>query len=139
MAAGELLVVAIDIGTTYSGYAMSFADDKYTIHAILGSGNRNPTRVSACPTPNKVPTALLLKPDGSFHSFGHEALNHYNIEIEEEEQKHWIYFSRFKMKLHHTAVRKPLVQNKRLQSFVYFDRIFLVQQWLLLSTERSFL
>ena len=110
MATGEFLVVAIDIGTTYSGYAMSFTGlHKHSIHATLDSGDGN---VTACPTQNKVPTALLLKPDGSFHSFGREALRHYSMELDEKEQKEWMYFRRFKMKLHKTAVRKLFVRKK---------------------------
>ena len=115
MATGELLVVAIDIGTTYSGYAMSFKSAKHTIHIIRSSGDGNP--VSSCATPNKVPTALLLKPDGSFHSFGYDALRHY-IKIDEKEQKKWMYFSRFKMELHQTAVCK--LSSKRLFALCLF-------------------
>ena len=90
----ELLVVAIDIGTTYSGYAMSFKSQKYVIHTIFNRTDKNTS---------KVPTALLLQPDGIFHSLGNEALLHYNI-IDEEELNKWMYFSRFKMKFHKTAV-----------------------------------
>eukprot|EP00118_Oscarella_pearsei_P016571 m.158958 g.158958 ORF g.158958 m.158958 type:complete len:58 (+) comp38760_c0_seq1:73-246(+) len=47
---GEMLVVAIDVGTTYSGYAWSFADDKYTIQAIrevdpIQNGHRGKCRL----------------------------------------------------------------------------------------------
>ena len=90
-----LLVIAIDIGTTYSGYAMSFKDDEYVVHAIHRHGESD--------LPSKVPTALLLQPDGIFHSLGDEALRHYKI-IDEEELNKWMYFSRFKMKFHKTAV-----------------------------------
>eukprot|EP00118_Oscarella_pearsei_P014366 m.122707 g.122707 ORF g.122707 m.122707 type:complete len:572 (+) comp37797_c0_seq1:24-1739(+) len=94
-----MLVVAIDVGTTYSGYAWSFADNKYMIQAIREVAP-NPERVTSSIPTGKVPTALLLKPDGTFHSFGHKALHYYNAELDEDEQKEWIYFERFKMKLH---------------------------------------
>ena len=101
----ELLVIAIDIGTTYSGYAMSFASEKLRIQ-VIREADSNPDRLSGCPQAGKVPTALLLKPDGSFHSFGFKALRDYDALVDEnpDAQKKWMYFERFKMELHTKSV-----------------------------------
>lgn len=56
-----LVVVAIDFGTTYSGYAFSFlreADQQ--IHLM-----RNPIQSNNL-TSHKTPTAILLTPNGKF-------------------------------------------------------------------------
>ena len=100
---GGHVVVAIDIGTTFSGYAMSFSSGKFSIYAMRAT---DPYRPEGGATTTKVPTTLLLKPDRTFHSFGHEAMNHYHKELDEDEQKRWHYFERFKMKLHAEPVSK---------------------------------
>ena len=46
----------------------------------------------------KVPTVLLLKPDGTFHSFGYQAKEAY-YNLLNEEAKNWLYFEKFKIKL----------------------------------------
>ena len=99
---GGHVVVAIDIGTTFSGYAMSFSREKFAIYAMQATDHY---RLEGGPSATKIPTALLVKPDKKFHSFGHEAMNHYNRELDEQEQQKWYYFERFKMKLHAEKVR----------------------------------
>ncbi|XP_065839275.1 heat shock 70 kDa protein 12A-like isoform X2 [Oscarella lobularis] len=94
---GGHVVVAIDIGTTFSGYAMSFSSGKFSIYAMRAT---DPYRPESGAATTKVPTTLLLRPDRTFHSFGHEAMNYYHRELDEDEQKRWHYFERFKMKLH---------------------------------------
>jgi hypothetical protein len=48
----------------------------------------------------KTPTALLLTPNGEFHSFGFTTRGYFhNLEI--QEAKKWLYFDKFKMALHH--------------------------------------
>ena len=100
---GGHVVVAIDIGTTFSGYAMSLSSGKFSIYAMRATDPYRPESGSA---KTKVPTTLLLKPDRTFHSFGHEAMKHYHKDLDEDEQKKWYYFERFKMKLHAEPVRK---------------------------------
>ena len=99
---GGHVVVAIDIGTTYSGYAWSFSSTKHTINAMRAT---NPYRSEGSTRMTKVPTTLLLRPDQTFDSFGHEAMKKYNKELDEDEQKEWYYFERFKMHLHTDKVR----------------------------------
>ncbi|GIY74543.1 heat shock 70 kDa protein 12A [Caerostris extrusa] len=76
---GFFVVVAIDFGTTYSGYAFSFTRDPDNIH-------------------------MMKKWDeGTFHSFGYSARDYYH-DLDEEEAKGWLYFEKFKMTLHHSEV-----------------------------------
>ena len=98
---GGHVVVAIDIGTTYSGYAWSFSGTKDTINAMQTT---DPYRPEGSVMTTKVPTTLLLDPDENFDSFGHAAMKKYNKDLDEDEQKDWYYFERFKMKLHTDTV-----------------------------------
>ena len=95
-----LLVVAIDVGTTY---AMSFASTQNEIQAIR-EADSNADRVSGCPQPGKVPTGLLLQPDGTFDVFGFKARSRCNelVDSNPENQKTWMYFERFKQDLHNS-------------------------------------
>uniref|UniRef100_T1HGA0 MFS_1_like domain-containing protein n=1 Tax=Rhodnius prolixus TaxID=13249 RepID=T1HGA0_RHOPR len=90
------VVVSIDIGTTYSGYAFAYIrnqSDKQ-IHMMRQSdgGDRGLNN-------QKVPTVLLLTPDEKFHSFGFAARDYYH-DLDPQESKEWLYFDKFKMKLH---------------------------------------
>ncbi|VVC41408.1 Hypothetical protein CINCED_3A014585 [Cinara cedri] len=88
------IIVAVDIGTTYTGYAYSF---------------RRSGRISVMKKPDyesdtiadgqKIPTALLLSPDFNFHSFGTAARDYFHDMHPEEAQK-WYYFDKFKMFLY---------------------------------------
>lgn len=53
----------------------------------------------------KSPTSLLLTPDLRFHSFGFAARDFYH-DLDPEEARHWLYFDKFKMKIHSTSVRR---------------------------------
>uniref|UniRef100_F1S8C1 Heat shock protein family A (Hsp70) member 12B n=1 Tax=Sus scrofa TaxID=9823 RepID=F1S8C1_PIG len=63
------VVVAIDFGTTSSGYAFSFASDPEAIHMM---------------------------------SFGYTARDYYH-DLDPEEARDWLYFEKFKMKIHSTT------------------------------------
>uniref|UniRef100_A0A8B9ZZV3 Heat shock 70 kDa protein 12B n=1 Tax=Anas zonorhyncha TaxID=75864 RepID=A0A8B9ZZV3_9AVES len=52
----------------------------------------------------KTPTSLLLTPEGGFHSFGYTARDYYH-DLDPEEARDWLYFEKFKMKIHSTSVR----------------------------------
>jgi len=88
------VVVAIDFGTTYSGYAFAFTRDPDSVHMMRRWEGGDPGV-----TNQKTPTTLLLKPDGSFHSFGFGARDFYH-DLEPEDAKKWMYFEKFKMNLH---------------------------------------
>ncbi|XP_060572365.1 heat shock 70 kDa protein 12B-like, partial [Ruditapes philippinarum] len=94
-AMSSLVVVAIDFGTTYSGWAFSYKDDykrdplKITTNAIQN------TNISP-----KVPTCILINSDGETpHSIGYEAEDYYAEICENGEQYQWFFFKRFKMML----------------------------------------
>lgn len=91
------IVAAIDFGTTFSGYAYSFASDKETIHV-----NRNWGQTQGFLL-HKTPTCLLLNPEGQFLAFGFEAVSRYNELGDDEAASHY-YFDRFKMNLYDNKV-----------------------------------
>ncbi|KAG8197342.1 hypothetical protein JTE90_013469 [Oedothorax gibbosus] len=90
------VVVAIDFGTTYSGYAFSFTRDPDNIHIMKKWDGGDPGVFN-----QKTPTTLLISPEGKFHSFGFSARDYYH-DLDEEEAKEWMYFEKFKMALHHS-------------------------------------
>ena len=92
-------LVAIDFGTTFSGFAFSFnyKEGKNDIHM-----NREWGADQGLST-LKTPTCLLLNPDKSFNSFGYEAQDIY-AELEEKEAWEYYYFRNFKMILHNDQV-----------------------------------
>lgn len=51
----------------------------------------------------KTPTCLLLTPEGTFHSFGYTARDYYH-DLDPEEARDWLYFEKFKMKIHSATV-----------------------------------
>ncbi|KAL3859667.1 hypothetical protein ACJMK2_009875 [Sinanodonta woodiana] len=96
--ADALLVVAIDFGTTYSGYAFQFKHDFA----------RDPTQISAPQAWNggkknlmslKTPTILLLNEKKEIDSFGFEAEDKYSNLCMDGKNVNYYYFRRFKMKL----------------------------------------
>ncbi|CAK8698570.1 unnamed protein product [Clavelina lepadiformis] len=90
----HFVVVAIDFGTTYSGYAFSFVHQPESVHLMRKWSGGDPGI-----TNQKTPTVVLLRPSGEFHSFGFEARDFYH-DLDANEAKKWIYLDRFKMKLH---------------------------------------
>lgn len=93
------VVVAIDFGTTFSGYAFAFTRDPAgAIHMMRRWEGGDPGV-----TNQKTPTTLLLRPDGSFHSFGFGARDFYH-DLEPDEARKWLFFEKFKMALHSKKV-----------------------------------
>ncbi|KAM5246179.1 heat shock 70 kDa protein 12B isoform 2-T2 [Ctenodactylus gundi] len=92
--ASFFVVVAIDFGTTSSGYAFSFASDPEAIHMMRKWEGGDPGVAH-----QKTPTCLLLTPEGAFHSFGYTARDFYH-DLDPEEARDWLYFEKFKMKIH---------------------------------------
>ncbi|XP_064601145.1 LOW QUALITY PROTEIN: heat shock 70 kDa protein 12B-like [Liolophura sinensis] len=103
-----LLVVAIDIGTTYSGYAFSFQHEfladklKITTNKVWSDGDNH------LQTSYKTPTSVLIDPYGDFHSFGYEAETNYSQLAKNKEEKNWLLFRRFKMNLYKSQVSMDL-------------------------------
>ncbi|KAH9518497.1 Heat shock 70 kDa protein 12A [Bulinus truncatus] len=94
----HFVVVAIDVGTTHSGYAFSFVRDPGSVYMMRRWSGEEPGLVN-----QKTLTSLLLTPEGNFHSFGYNARSNY-LNLIPLEAKHWLYFSTFKMELHHNTV-----------------------------------
>ena len=92
-------VVAIDFGTTYSGFAFSFNDKKGEggIHMNREWGNEEGRSTL------KTPTSILLRPNKEFDSFGYDADEKY-VHFTRGEEKEYYYFKHFKMELHKTKV-----------------------------------
>ncbi|XP_045147347.1 heat shock 70 kDa protein 12A [Echinops telfairi] len=92
-----LVVVAIDFGTTSSGYAYSFAKEPECIHVMRRWEGGDPGVSN-----QKTPTTILLTPERKFHSFGYAARDFYH-DLDPTEAKQWLYLEKFKMKLHTTG------------------------------------
>lgn len=90
-----IAVVAIDFGTTFSGFAFAFnhKDGEKGIHMNKEWGTDQGYSTL------KTPTCLLLNPDKTFNSFGFEAQDNY-AQLEDHEAQGYYYFEKFKMILH---------------------------------------
>ena len=96
----SIIVVAIDIGTTYSGYAFSFIRNQGKDSILMNRGWTNDDGVRT----SKTPTCLLLKSDLSFDSFGYEAVQKYTGLQGEGNEGKYLFFQHFKMALHNKVV-----------------------------------
>ena len=101
-----IAVVAIDFGTTYSGFAFAFnqKEGEGGIHMNKAWGNEQGLSTL------KTSTSLLLRPDGQFDSFGFEADEKYANFFCGEDQE-YMYFKRFKMTLHKSEVESLSYEN----------------------------
>ncbi|XP_053383654.1 heat shock 70 kDa protein 12A-like isoform X2 [Mercenaria mercenaria] len=100
---GHLVVAAIDFGTTFTGFALSFSHNPTQIITSTWTAEnvRTPTE--------KAPTCVLLSPDKEFVAFGYDAEERYRtLMLEDKESgdtsnaKSHYFFERFKMKLYQT-------------------------------------
>lgn len=89
--------VAIDFGTTYSGFAYSFTKGEAGIHMNREWGNEEGRFTM------KTPTTILLRPNKAFDSFGYDAEEKY-AHFSIGEVKDFYYFKHFKMELHKSKV-----------------------------------
>jgi molecular chaperone DnaK (HSP70) len=93
-------VVALDFGTTYSGFAFWRKDNPSEI--TPGKWKTNATEVLES---LKTPTSLLLNKDNELIEFGFEAERVFKELAEDEFDSDYRFFSKFKMKLHRKKVR----------------------------------
>jgi molecular chaperone DnaK (HSP70) len=91
-----MLVCAIDLGTTYSGYAYAFKDNKIN---ILMNNNWGEAQGFQS---HKTPTYVLTGPNNQFLAFGYDALKEY-IEYQNRDENGYDLFQHFKMILHKTT------------------------------------
>lgn len=117
------VVVAIDFGTSFSGFAFSFnhsdgSEDVY-VNRAWGSAQGYSTL--------KTPTCILLNQDKKFVKFGFEAAEQY-AELEDAQDNKFYCFDRFKMMLHgceETLNRHTLLEarnGKRLRALDVFSK-----------------
>ena len=105
--------VAIDLGTSSSGYAFAFREKgtEKLKEPVLNKWKL----ASLSSSTDKTPTCLLLRPDKTFHSFGYTAEDTYASLCDKKKQKGWWYFEMFKMLLYKTKVRvncRPTMSTK---------------------------
>ncbi|XP_071146940.1 heat shock 70 kDa protein 12B-like [Mytilus edulis] len=97
--ANPLMVVAIDFGTTYSGYAFSTRSDFFReplkIHANQAWNSGKKQLLSL-----KTPTCLLLGKNKETVAFGYEAEDAYAELVLDNKHKNYYYFDKFKMRLY---------------------------------------
>ena len=112
-----IAVVAIDFGTTYSGFAFAFnhKEGEGGIHMNKAWGNEQGF------SNLKTPTSLLLRPDGQFDSFGFEADEKYANFFNGEDQE-YMYFKRFKMTLHKSEVKS--LSYESLFTYVRYPNVY---------------
>ncbi|CAF1070717.1 unnamed protein product, partial [Adineta ricciae] len=91
----HFVVVAIDFGTTYSGYAFAFTRDIDSILMMRKVDGNDPGVIN-----QKTPTTILLTPNLEFHSFGFFARDFFH-DLDPDEAKRWLFFEKFKMHLHY--------------------------------------
>lgn len=94
------IVVALDIGTSYSGYAYSDKKEikKEDINLNEWSGNFSHDKKAKCPT------VVMLNEDKSFDSFGYKAEERYAKMVKQKTHLKCYRFRDFKMKLYHEKV-----------------------------------
>lgn len=99
----NILVAALDFGTTYSGFAFStradFCKNPLNIYAkeSWNAGGRQLLSL-------KTPTCLLLDAKKNMVAFGYDAENKYIDIVIDKEQTNYYYFYRFKMELFNKKV-----------------------------------
>ncbi|CAG2254314.1 unnamed protein product [Mytilus edulis] len=92
----RVFVAAIDIGTTFSGYAFSFRHD-YLVDKLKISTNMwaHNSGLSA-----KAPSAILIGPGKQVVAFGYEAQLMYANLVENSRESDYFYFNKFKLILY---------------------------------------
>ncbi|XP_065254359.1 heat shock 70 kDa protein 12A-like [Emys orbicularis] len=104
MASKSLFIVAIDFGTSYSGYCFSLATHTDQIRQMFWGQAHGLMTV-------KTPTCILFNEKREFKKFGYDAVMKYNTLPSSEAHK-WYYFHNFKMKLYN----KKITSNMELEA-----------------------
>ncbi|CAN8211474.1 unnamed protein product [Coccothraustes coccothraustes] len=96
MASQSVFVVAIDFGTSYSGYCFSLASGTDQIRQVYWGAEHG------LKTP-KTPTSILFNQKQEFKYFGYDAVMKYKS-MNPKEADSWYFFQNFKMQLYNTNV-----------------------------------
>ncbi|XP_038164101.1 heat shock 70 kDa protein 12A-like [Cyprinodon tularosa] len=99
---GDSFIIAIDFGTTYSGYAFSITERNENIEPRLKYWGEE----VGLETP-KTPTCILFDEQENFISFGYKAKQSYVLKKNKEERK-LLFFDCFKMSLYGKKPTKDL-------------------------------
>ncbi|KAM6418297.1 heat shock 70 kDa protein 12B-like [Pluvialis apricaria] len=92
----SVFVVAIDFGTSYSGYCFSLASGTDQIRQVYWGTEHG------LKTP-KTPTCILFNQKQEFRKFGYDAVMKYKS-LPSSEADNWYFFQNFKMQLYNTKV-----------------------------------
>ncbi|XP_071139912.1 heat shock 70 kDa protein 12A-like [Mytilus edulis] len=100
----RLVVAAIDLGTTFSGYAFSFRSDFESNPLKISTNDWSAEGVHS--SEMKAPSILLLNPDQSFNCFGYRAQHTYSDLLDDDPDKAAKYYfvKNFKMQLHNREI-----------------------------------
>lgn len=96
------VVVAIDLGTTFSGYAFSTAKDFKKDPAIVYA---NQIWTGTNQVNVKCPTCILLDQKKDCIAFGFEAKEKFKEVLKNKEQNEYYFFEKFKMNLYSEQVK----------------------------------
>ena len=102
----KLFAVAIHIGSTNSGYALSSQHDFELDPTKIRGHNWQAGNMYMA---SKIPTCLLLKPDRTFDSFGFEAEDNYEELRMDDDHHGWYFFRHFKRQLYKNKVSNCLL------------------------------
>lgn len=97
--ADSLLYIAIDFGTSFSGYAFSFLDVEQTEEQT-----RIPYWDMECGVrSHKTPTCILFDEEQNFQNFGYDAMTRYTRMIKQDQAMRMYLFEHFKMELYNNV------------------------------------
>ncbi|OPL33874.1 hypothetical protein AM593_03883, partial [Mytilus galloprovincialis] len=105
-----LLVVAIDFGTSYSGYAYSTRDDFLTDESkvfTIQPCNSNVQNMLSY----KTPTCLLVNENKEFVAFGYDAESKYAELCSSGDESKYFYFQKFKMNLYQGLLLEDFMRH----------------------------
>lgn len=128
MASKYFMVVAIDFGTTFSGYAFQQTADyrkEDPTKSIFSPQSWNSGKKQLLSL--KTPTCLLLDQNEDIDSFGYEAEEKYANLCMDGDHKNWYFFRRFKMQLMDTknlTLQTPIADEtgKKLSAIKVFSK-----------------
>ncbi|NXJ67644.1 HS12B protein, partial [Rostratula benghalensis] len=110
-------VVAIDFGTSYSGYCFSLASGIEQIRQVYWGAEYG------FKTP-KTPTCILFNQKQEFKKFGYDAVMKYKS-LPSNEANSWYFFQNFKMQLYNTKITTTMelkaCNGKTLPAMVVFS------------------
>ncbi|CAH1263359.1 HSPA12A [Branchiostoma lanceolatum] len=137
-----MAVVAVDFGTTFSGFAFSFNHREGERGILVNKAWGNDQGYQAL----KTPTCLLLDPEQRFHSFGFDANEKY-AQLQGADDRQFYFFDLFKMELYKEGGGQTITSDttltarngKRLRAVdVFADALrFLKDQALAVMRERT--